>query len=254
MGLAVIGIFFEVRHLFFLSLSPFFFPSLSFSHEIVVPFGCYLLLQITEEDNEALKPVIDALASIPVGGDSVSIKIDINPMFDGIDLGSYYSYSGSLTTPPCFETVTWLVMKDVSTVSEAQLQALREIYQSDGSTPITINYRPVQPINGRAVFGASGSINSALAQQLSALDALAANLSQAEEASDEDNETIIIIQAVTLAVAFLALIGVVLVAMKMGTTSGSSCSTSEPPKSVSDAKPARGPLKPGKGEPTNGTP
>ena len=162
-------------------------------------------------------------------------------MFDGIDLGSYYSYSGSLTTPPCFETVTWLVMKDVSTVSEAQLQALREIYQSDGSTPITINYRPVQPINGRAVFGPTGSINTPMAQQLNALEELA----KADESNDEDNETIIGIQTATLVIACIALLALVVLALKTFTPQTSSDATPEPSsKSVSDAKPAGTPKPP----------
>ncbi|XP_047331098.1 alpha carbonic anhydrase 7-like [Impatiens glandulifera] len=66
-----------------------------------------------------------------------------------IEIGShkYYRYHGSLTTPPCNETVTWTVVNKVMTVSKAQLEVLREaIHDESGS-----NARPLQSINGRTV-------------------------------------------------------------------------------------------------------
>ena len=52
-------------------------------------------------------------------------------------------YSGSLTTPPCTEGVNWLVMKKPVALSKAQIDAITAVYSD--------NYRPVQPLNGRAV-------------------------------------------------------------------------------------------------------
>ncbi|MBL7814697.1 MAG: carbonic anhydrase family protein [Saprospiraceae bacterium] len=54
---------------------------------------------------------------------------------------SYYTYAGSLTTPPCSETVTWLVMKTPMTASAAQIAAFKNIESS--------NNRPIQSLNGR---------------------------------------------------------------------------------------------------------
>lgn len=55
-----------------------------------------------------------------------------------------YLYSGSLTTPPCSEIVTWIVMADPIEVSAEQIAAFRELYEG--------NFRPVQPLNRRLLL------------------------------------------------------------------------------------------------------
>jgi len=57
------------------------------------------------------------------------------------DQRQYYTYEGSLTTPPCTETVRWLVMETPILASREQLETLRAQY--DG------NARPVQPLGDR---------------------------------------------------------------------------------------------------------
>ncbi|MEY4752363.1 MAG: hypothetical protein RJA44_38 [Pseudomonadota bacterium] len=55
----------------------------------------------------------------------------------------YYSFEGSLTTPPCSEGVNWMVLKNPVKLSAAQIQAFRKLYSS--------NARPVQPLNDRVI-------------------------------------------------------------------------------------------------------
>ena len=57
---------------------------------------------------------------------------------------AYYTFTGSLTTPPCTEDVTWFVLKDPVRISRAQSDAFGKIYPRDA--------RPIQPINDREVL------------------------------------------------------------------------------------------------------
>ena len=55
----------------------------------------------------------------------------------------YYRFTGSLTTPPCSEDVTWLVLKTPVQISQAEQAAFAAKHAH--------NARPVQPLNGRTV-------------------------------------------------------------------------------------------------------
>ena len=55
----------------------------------------------------------------------------------------YFRYQGSLTTPPCSEVVSWVVMTESISVSQAQVDAFAALYP--------MNARPVQPLNEREI-------------------------------------------------------------------------------------------------------
>lgn len=46
------------------------------------------------------------------------------------DTNQFYHYKGSLTTPPCSEIVEWFVLKEVQTISDAQLEKIQEYTHS----------------------------------------------------------------------------------------------------------------------------
>ena len=56
---------------------------------------------------------------------------------------AYYTFTGSLTTPPPTEGFTWLVLQHPSSVSAAQAARFGSLYP--------MNARPVQPVNGRVI-------------------------------------------------------------------------------------------------------
>ncbi|XP_077972851.1 carbonic anhydrase-like [Styela clava] len=68
----------------------------------------------------------------------------------GLDV--YYRYQGSLTTPPCHESVTWTVFQDPIYIHEDQAEILATMfYEDDGSKVMKNNYRPILPLNGRKI-------------------------------------------------------------------------------------------------------
>lgn len=55
----------------------------------------------------------------------------------------YFTFMGSMTTPPCQEGVLWLVMKEPIQASPAQLALFSRLYP--------LNSRPIQPGSGRII-------------------------------------------------------------------------------------------------------
>uniref|UniRef100_A0A3P9NPN2 Carbonic anhydrase n=1 Tax=Poecilia reticulata TaxID=8081 RepID=A0A3P9NPN2_POERE len=66
-------------------------------------------------------------------------------------LTSYYRYRGSLTTPPCSESVVWTVFETPIPLSMDQMKAFSTVQFYDGTSMVN-NFRPVQPLNGRLVY------------------------------------------------------------------------------------------------------
>jgi carbonic anhydrase len=55
----------------------------------------------------------------------------------------YYTFEGSLTTPPCSEGVTWFVLKQPAPISTDEVAEFSKVYPR--------NARPVQPLHDRIV-------------------------------------------------------------------------------------------------------
>jgi carbonic anhydrase len=59
----------------------------------------------------------------------------------------YFTYMGSITTPPCSEGVLWMVMKNPVTVSAEQIAIFARLYP--------MNARPIQSASGRLIKGSN---------------------------------------------------------------------------------------------------
>ena len=93
----------------------------------------------------AANPVIDTLWNVmpkTVGAaQQYETQIDIKQLLPQ-DL-NYYTFEGSLTTPPCSEGVRWVVLKDMVSISAEQLTQYQALYSH--------NARPLQAVNNRKV-------------------------------------------------------------------------------------------------------
>ena len=92
-------------------------------------------------ENPVLKQFLD---HIPEHHDETYTAADQYSATGMLPAGTgYYTYDGSLTTPPCSEIVTWIVMKDHLTASSAQIHHIENLEHH--------NNRPVQGLFGRPV-------------------------------------------------------------------------------------------------------
>ncbi|XP_059509525.1 carbonic anhydrase-related protein 10a isoform X3 [Stegostoma tigrinum] len=67
---------------------------------------------------------------------------------------SFITYEGSMTVPPCHETVTWIIMNKPIYVTRMQMHSLRLLSQNQPSQiflSMSDNFRPVQPLNNRCI-------------------------------------------------------------------------------------------------------
>ena len=88
-----------------------------------------------------LEQVADKLPATPSGTYESATPYDPSVLMPANK--SYYTYRGSLTTPPCLETVRWVVMSTPIEASAAQVQRFKE------REPV--NNRPVQSIGKRTI-------------------------------------------------------------------------------------------------------
>ncbi|XP_076469843.1 carbonic anhydrase-like [Babylonia areolata] len=64
----------------------------------------------------------------------------------------YWTYPGSLTTPPCYESVQFILFEEVIEFSADQMKALRSMhFGGEGSQCMMDNFRPTCPVGARKV-------------------------------------------------------------------------------------------------------
>jgi len=85
---------------------------------------------------------------MPASGASVAA-----PMLDPLALfprnrQAYWRYQGSLTTPPCAETVTWSVLREPIHAARGQIERFAAVFPN--------NARPLLPV-GRRFLLSSGA-------------------------------------------------------------------------------------------------
>jgi carbonic anhydrase len=100
------------------------------------------VLLFAGEENEFIKTLWNYLPlDVGLEENLASVMIDVKQLLP--KLRGYYTYMGSLTTPPCTEGVRWIVMRTPVQMSRTQVTTFSRLYQ--------MNARPLQASNGRLI-------------------------------------------------------------------------------------------------------
>lgn len=102
-----------------------------------------------------LQDVSNVLPSITEYESSTQIdNFKLSGLYGGIDSPTknvYFTYAGSLTTPPCSESVIWIIFIFPLSVNSQQLKPFRDLEDENGEALVE-NFRNVQNGNGRIVY------------------------------------------------------------------------------------------------------
>ena len=95
-----------------------------------------------DEPNQAIQNLWESFPTMTDNSMPIFSPVNINQLLP--DDKTYWRYSGSLTTPPCTEGVTWAVLKTPVALSAEQLDKFHYIVGP-------ANNRPLQPLNERKI-------------------------------------------------------------------------------------------------------
>lgn len=110
-----------------------------------------IFFQLQEKDNKKLYSIVNHLLSVQQLNKEVKLNMSItlaSLLPKNIDI--FYTYKGSLTTPPCNEVVTWIIFPKPVPISFTQLNKFRLLCNGEGT--LANNYRKLQQIGLRKVY------------------------------------------------------------------------------------------------------
>ncbi|XP_072168751.1 carbonic anhydrase-related protein-like [Diadema setosum] len=119
-----------------------------------------LFIQVGRE-HTGLRTFTDYLEAVQYKGRTLSVTTPFHPscLLPDPQLHDFWTYQGSLTTPPCYERVTWIIFRYPLTISISQMEEFRRLknhvkgdFSFRGEEGLLVdNFRPTQPLNDRVV-------------------------------------------------------------------------------------------------------
>nr|CAD7410264.1 unnamed protein product [Timema poppensis] len=156
-GVAIVAILFMVSHLLGVAIATFLFMTPMFTEY--------------RETSEVLKNLTDTLYKVtePETAAWLDESVAINWLDKDIIKKVYFTYMGSLTTPPCDENVTWIVYNQ-----HMEVGAFRQL-RTTLNNELSTNIRAAQDVNNRPLFLSDPSAEETLSSLLEGLGASEAN-------------------------------------------------------------------------------
>uniref|UniRef100_A0A8C1XKX5 protein-tyrosine-phosphatase n=1 Tax=Cyprinus carpio TaxID=7962 RepID=A0A8C1XKX5_CYPCA len=117
-----------------------------------------VFFQVAKKDNIAAEPIITGLKRVVHHEKETNLVPFILRDLLPSTLGSYYRYTGSLTTPPCSKVVEWIIFSRPVYLSYHQLEAFYSIFTTEQQDHVKSvdylrnNHRPTQDLDSRQIF------------------------------------------------------------------------------------------------------
>ncbi|XP_029287235.1 receptor-type tyrosine-protein phosphatase gamma-like isoform X2 [Cottoperca gobio] len=117
-----------------------------------------VFFQVGGKDNPAVDPIIHGLKGVVHHEKETVLEPFVLKDLLPPALGSYYRYTGSLTTPPCSKVVEWIIFSRPIYVSYKQLEAFYSIFTTEQQDHVKSveylrsNFRPIQRLDNRHIF------------------------------------------------------------------------------------------------------
>lgn len=110
------------------------------------------LFKVSQLLNPNVQHFVNVLPSILCGGRETTFTGSASLLsYLPKELGMFYRYRGSFTSPPCAQTVTWIVFAKLGYVTRGQMRAFRQLRDESCTQRVKCNLRNIQPRNGRLV-------------------------------------------------------------------------------------------------------
>ncbi|XP_010614685.1 carbonic anhydrase 14 isoform X12 [Fukomys damarensis] len=117
--------------------------------------------EVGETENPAYEHILSHLHEVSHKDQTTSVPpFSVRELLPP-QLEQFFRYNGSLTTPPCYQSVLWTVFNRRAQISVGQLERLQQTLFSTEEEPseaLVQNYRAPQPLNQRTVVASFAQV------------------------------------------------------------------------------------------------
>lgn len=104
-----------------------------------------MFMEVEEANSVVFEPIIKVFQQLrKPEAMTPTVNMDLSMLYSLVNLNRFTTYLGSLTTPPCFESVTWINVLDPIKIGRKDLKFMRLVRETNDKTRLVNNYRALQ--------------------------------------------------------------------------------------------------------------